>query len=905
MSVTLSPPEERTSPPAAPPPAPGRMAAWLVRWRLALRLARRDARRAKGRTVLVLLMVGLPVAAIVAGDTLYRTNEVSAVEALPSRLGSADVRIEGVARGRIWTDPTGPDFLYEAPGEADPPWTAADIRATLPTGSEVVEQQVGRILFATDIGYASVNGYADNLTHPLRAGAFDVVEGRAPLRSGEVAISVAAARRGIGVGDRMQLTRNDIPATVVGLLRSDTADGSPFLVLAPGAADLLSSPRTIVYADVPGGFDWPAVQELNAVGLAAVSREVVLDPPPAAEYLPPDYPSDGGMDPAQVAVIALIVAALLLEVVLLAGPAFAVGLRRQRRDLALMAANGATSADLRRTVLASGLVLGGGAAVLGAVLGIGLVRLAVPVLGDRTDVALGPFEVPVLDVLVVVAVGALAGLAAAYVPARQAARTDVVTTLTGRRGQVRSDWRLPVVGLVVAAAGLVLTVLGAQGTGLGVAGGAVLLVVGGVVAMPWLVGLLSPLARRLPVAGRLAVRDATRNRTRTAPAVAAVMATVAGVTTLAIGSASDSAQSARDYTPQAAMGTALVQLMEADESGWSAARRAVEEHVPDRTVHTVQAAVWTEERPENLVVRTPGCTGGTVDCTWYPESVQGWATTLGEVIVMDADSWVAIAPPEVGREAVEALRSQRAVVFGSGALDASGQLTLTASRFDGSTDEEVGRVTVPAVEVPVAASDEPLLLPAMVVLPPSMVDRLPVEVGTRTLLVGGPDSPVTEAEQGRVEEAIGALTGDSYVYVERGWTDDLWVARLILLVVGGTLVLVATLTATGLAVADARPDLATLAAIGAAPRTRGLMAMGSAAVIGCTGALLGVLAGLAPGIAIAYPLTSDDYGSGADPLVVVPWDLLAVVAVGVPLLAVVVTGLAVRSRLPMATRMAG
>ena len=66
-----------------------------------------------------------------------------------------------------------------------------------------------------------------------------------------------------------------------------------------------------------------------------------------------------------------------------------------------------------------------------------------------------------------------------------------------------------------------------------------LLVAGLVVATPWLVGLLAPLGRVLPVPGRLAVRDATRNRSRTAPAVAAVMATVTGVTALAIGSTSE------------------------------------------------------------------------------------------------------------------------------------------------------------------------------------------------------------------------------------------------------------------------------------------------------------------------------------------------------------------------------
>ncbi len=79
--------------------------------------------------------------------------------------------------------------------------------------------------------------------------------------------------------------------------------------------------------------------------------------------------------------------------------------------------------------------------------------------------------------------------------------------------------------------------------------------------------------------------------------------------------------------------------------------------------------------------------------------------------------------------------------------------------------------------------------------------------------------------------------------------------------------------------------------------------MGSAAAIGGLGAALGVVARLVPGISVVHPLTSEDHGNGAQPLVVVPWDLLAAIAVGVPLLAVVVTGLVVRSRLPGATRL--
>ncbi|MDK3255302.1 hypothetical protein [Blastococcus capsensis] len=80
--------------------------------------------------------------------------------------------------------------------------------------------------------------------------------------------------------------------------------------------------------------------------------------------------------------------------------------------------------------------------------------------------------------------------------------------------------------------------------------------------------------------------------------------------------------------------------------------------------------------------------------------------------------------------------------------------------------------------------------------------------------------------------------------------------------------------------------------------------MGSAAVIGMGGALFGLLVGFAPGVAVAYPLTSTDYGAGARPLIDVPWPLLAGIAVAVPVLAVAVTGITVRSRLPMVSRVA-
>ena len=65
-----------------------------------------------------------------------------------------------------------------------------------------------------------------------------------------------------------------------------------------------------------------------------------------------------------------------------------------------------------------------------------------------------------------------------------------------------------------------------------------------------------------------------------------------------------------------------------------------------------------------------------------------------------------------------------------------------------------------------------------------------------------------------------------------------------------------TLTATFLALSDARPDLATLSAVGASPRTRRGVAAAYAVVVGLVGAVLGAAVGFIPGIAVTWPLTS-------------------------------------------------
>ena len=73
---------------------------------------------------------------------------------------------------------------------------------------------------------------------------------------------------------------------------------------------------------------------------------------------------------------------------------------------------------------------------------------------------------------------------------------------------------------------------------------------------------------------------------------------------------------------------------------------------------------------------------------------------------------------------------------------------------------------------------------------------------------------------------------------------------LVLGALGGVLMLGGTLTATFLALSDARPDLATLSAVGAAPRTRRGVAGSFALVVALVGALVGAVVGFIPGMAV-------------------------------------------------------
>lgn len=871
-------------------------------WRALLRLAWRDVRRARGRSALVLTLIALPVLAVTMAVTIVTTQDVDALEGLDRRLGAADARVtveQGTSRVFQAADPDRNLNTEGASGDHEP-LTEAEVIAEL-GGARVLEMESSEARFETEGGVARTVVREVDLRDPMAQGLATLEPGgRLPVMQGEVVVNRALAEKGFDIGGTVRLVEGE-PVEVVGIVEDAALRDVALMVGLPGISLERGSVSTTWLVDTIGPVTWEQVRALNEQGASVLSRAVMENPPTEAELPPEMQGMSSGYDDAAIAALVLVVTMVLLEVVLLAGPAFAVTVRRQQRALALMSATGGTPAQSRLAVLAIALVLGALAAVIGVVAGLGLARwVGVPVAQRFNGEWFGPFDVR-WDILAGVAgFGVLAAVLAAVVPAWLASRMDVVAVLAGRRGDTRASRRSPALGVVLLGLGVAGAAAGATRDSNGellIAASAVVSVLGMILLVPVALVGLARIGGRWPLVARYAVRDAARHRTRTVPAVAAVAATVAGVVALGIGVTSDAAQSEATYTPQLRLGDAMVTAGEATPGEWEAIERTTRAQLPSATVTRLagvseQQGDWIE-----ISYRAPVRGGGRL-LTWYGGSL-GTTSPVADEIPAGLPG---LSPDQVA-EADAALAAGRVVVLTSRRITAD-TVRMRGTRWDeqaGTDGPAFDPATLPATYLRVEGSGAPI----QAVLPTAVAEDVGLPVTTTALLLTEADLTPDAAE--RLDEAVAGISMYGWVYVERGYQPEpadrivLWV----LAGLGAVLMLGGTLTATFLALSDARPDLATLAAVGAAPRVRRGVATSYALVVGGVGALLGAAVGFVPGIAITYPLTTGwaDGGTETGPFLDVPWLLVLGVVVGLPLITAAVVGLFARSRLPLVARL--
>lgn len=940
-------------------------------WRAAIRIARRDAFRSKGRSFLVLAMIALPILGVSAVDLTLRSAELSTEQSLQRTLGAADARLSDpeTTGAPIYQSPGGEEQVLagEFGGEQGAEH-AADLRRVLPTGAKTLENSTGYGKVRTADGLLTAELREIRAADPMAAGIMTLINGRYPKGTDEVAATTHFLESsGLSVGSKLTMRGLDRDYTVVGayelpdLLAADQVNALPGALLDPldkalRADDLPGVDKVTVYlvGGISGGFTWNMVKEANAHGVLVLSRAVQLDPPVDADV--PLYQRGGGdrygksaQQTVALAAVGTVVVLAMLEVCLLAGPAFAVGARRSRRQLGLVGANGGDRSHIRAIVLAGGLVIGFAAAVVGTLLGLALTFVLRPLLEENIGARFGSFDIRPLELLGIGLIAVITGMLAAVVPAVAASRQSVLASLTGRRGVRRTSRVLPVIGLVAVLLGAAIA-LSEQTTI--VAGGSALAELGVVALTPALVGLFGRIGRWLPLSPRLALRDAVRNRGRTAPAVAAVLAAVAGTVAVATYAASDDAQSMASYEARLPHGAVSLAVIGDDGPDVRVGRAAVEKYLPvdaradvDRiAVGNVNCASFRGStadcgRYEVVVPEANRCPlwnfmgnedpAGTFSTAqrrapardWRCQETDGksYTRTIDGVLVGDAKllKVLEIDDPAAAR----ALESGKAVSFDKRNVDKRGTISIKLITDNEAADKAMteGRKVPGTVKtLPVhQAGDEVYAYGVSMIVPHAAAKAASLTIVPLGAYFSTERMPSTHQRQ-MLDGELDKTGGSIELYVEEGYTSESDIVLLVLTVFAGLITIGAAGIATGLAQVDAEADLSTLAAIGAPPQVRRTLSGFQCGVVAAMGVVLGSVAGVLPVIGLRLTeqreqlawyeqtLAAGFGGTGNPPVVpiVIPWPTLAALIVAVPVGAAVLAALFTRSRGAHARRVA-
>jgi putative ABC transport system permease protein len=182
-------------------------------------------------------------------------------------------------------------------------------------------------------------------------------------------------------------------------------------------------------------------------------------------------------------------------------------------------------------VRANGAVVGVVGALIGAALGLVAWLAYRPRLESNAHHLIGTFQLPWVVIGVSMALAVVATLFAASLPARAITRIPIVAALSGRPAPPKQVHRSAVPGIILLAVAFILFTIGGSSSGGGggskggmpeVVLGFVVLIASVILLSPFCLAALARVGRRAPIAVRLALRDLSRYRARSASALAAI-----------------------------------------------------------------------------------------------------------------------------------------------------------------------------------------------------------------------------------------------------------------------------------------------------------------------------------------------------------------------------------------------
>jgi len=472
--------------PVLPGPAGGGVPARRAMARWAWRLFRREWRQ----QVLVLALLILTVAA-----AAFSVSAAYNVASLPGpQFGSANHLLQ--------FDGTSPKDL------------AADIAAARKAFGTI--QVIGRRLVPIPGSAQAVEFRAEDPHGPYSGPMLALTQGRYPAGAGQVAVTGQLAQAlQLRIGSPLSLGGQH--QTVTGIVENPSDLSDQFALVSPAGAGPPQSVTVLLNAS-PASF---------AAFLAAFRG-------------PLEWQARGASTQGAVAGGVLgAVTALLLLVSLVAAAGFAVIAARRQRQLGMLAAIGATRKQLRMVMVTGGAVVGVIAAVAGTALGLAAWIAAAPGLdtfaGHRIDRLAIPWDLVALGMLLAVATAT----AAAWWPARAAARLPVTLALSGRPPRPRPAHRLAMLAALMIVAGVTCLGLANQARPPLIIAGALAMTLGILLISPLAIRALAALGGRAPVAARLALRDLARHQARSGAALAAISLALGIAAAIIISSAAD------------------------------------------------------------------------------------------------------------------------------------------------------------------------------------------------------------------------------------------------------------------------------------------------------------------------------------------------------------------------------
>lgn len=808
--------------------------------RLITRLASRDIRSHRLRSLLIVCLVGLPVVLVTAIGVLLPSLQTTDDATVQDAFGDAAIVVEPLDQ---WDGSCHQDTLeqtYCSSGSS-----ASPTQAQTATRDRTLKNlsMPGRTLYP--LRQATVDSPWNGGHLSVEVDGMDlkamrpwpVAVPKSPMPGRDEVWTTARTAKRYGWTKGQHLTLGDHTYTVTAVVKESHSYGGPVVWVGPDSPLVAGRPPS--YYGTGPNFTTQEAKRLNAVGIGVRNRS--------------DYANSLDTSDSRLLFSLIMSLGLLAAIVTatIAGAAFAIGARQQRRMLALLGTTGAARRDLMGVLVRQGMLLGVTGALLGALVGLGVGNGAVAIIRSQSTDYPIPYGINWVCTVGGVVIAILAALVACWIPARGVARQDVLMGVKhseeAARPPRRAWWALVVAVLAVLVA--VGTLLVNKHFGreqdprfvVGVVATVVLLFVAILLFLPRLLWWLSG-RRSSHVSVRFALRDVRRNRPRAVAGTAAILAVTTLLSTTFCFVFSLDTADRRTYRPQYPPRTAA--LVPVNDSGGTLPKQVIDKEVQIvRDVMGSQVEARAAREPSSCFREPDSCwTALRIQAT-YKNDPHGTLTVTTPVMIDDG-SLYELFTGKVPDTSVRRTLREGVISFAPGTVF-NGHARIDVDPGGGA---DVSTVGVPAVAAPreVQGESMPALMSAekAAELMKVPVSSLKTEDAGVWLDMG---RAPTRAEADRIDDEVTSVSSDMSNFLHELGPSTTGAQIVSWGTLGGIIVeLCVGGIVLALAMSDSRSSRVAIVSVGASTRTMRRMAAVQAILMMMVGQVLALVVSLVP-----------------------------------------------------------